>query len=254
MEKNTESHETHHEHHARKHTDMNRWRIATLVLAVLSVVMAVMLSQSTFAPSEKPVNAAVDYVNKYLLEPGFTAKLDKIESERTAPFQKITVDVNGQKFASFVSVDGKYLYAQEPFNISQIPDTTGEPEMLQKEATDVEGSFKEITGVDVCKESDKPIVYFFGSSGCPHCTWEKPILQSVVEQFGDAVSYHENIDSQTDIDIFNKYSSGGVPMLVIGCKYYRSGSGEGIGEVAEKEALQKVICRATGNLPASLCQ
>jgi len=253
MEKNTETHETHHEHHGKKHMAVNRWKIATLVLAVISVVMAVMLSQSTFAPSQKPVNAAIDYINKYLLESGYTAKLDKIESERTAPFQKVTLDVSGQKFASYVSVDGKYLYAEAPINISEVPEST-EPEMLQKEATDVEGNFKEITGVDVCKEGEKPIVYFFGSSTCPHCEWEQPILKAVVDQFGSVISYHENIDSQTDIDVFSKYSSGSVPMLVIGCKYYRSGSGEQAGEASETASLKKVICRATGNLPASICQ
>lgn len=254
MEKNIENHETHEHHHVKKHASVNRWKIATLVLAVISVVMAVMLSQSTFAPAKKPVNDAVDYINKYLLQSGITAKLDKIESERTAPFQKITLDVNGQKFASYVSVDGKYLFAQEPISIDKAPDMSGEPEMTQKESTEVEGGFSDIAEVDVCKESDKPIVYFFGSTTCPHCQWEKPILQSVVGEFGDAVSYHENIDSETDIDVFNKYSSGSVPMLVIGCKYYRSGSGEGSGEEAEKEALTKVICRATGNVPASICQ
>lgn len=236
---------------------INRWKIATLVLAVISVVMAVMLSQSTFAPSSKPVNSAMDYINKNLLQAGLTATLDKIESERTAPFQKITIDVGGQKYASYVSVDGKYLYASEPIDITKDPSasstTSSSPEMLQKAATEVEGGFKEITEVDVCKESDKPIVYFFGSTGCPHCQWEKPIMQEVVAEFGDLISYHENIDSETDIDVFSKYSTGGVPMLVIGCKYYRSGSGEAIGEAAEKVALEKVICRATGNT-ASICQ
>jgi len=235
---------------------INRWKIATLVLAVISVVMAVMLSQSTFAPSSKPVNAAMDYINKNLLQAGVTATLDKIESERTAPFQKITIDVSGQKYASYVSVDGKYLYASEPIDMTKDPSvstTSSSPEMLQKTATEVEGGFSEITEVDVCKESDKPIVYFFGSTSCPHCQWEKPIMQEVVAEFGDLISYHENIDSETDIDVFNKYSTGGVPMLVIGCKYYRSGSGEAIGEAAEKVALEKVICRATGNT-ASICQ
>lgn len=234
---------------------MNRWKIATLILAVISAALAVMVSQTTFAPANKAVNKAVDYINKYLLQSGTTAKLDKIETERTVPFQKITLDVNGQKFSSYVSIDGKYLYAQDPIDISKAPasaSTTG-PEMTQKASTDVEGSFKEITEVDVCKESDKPIVYFFGSSTCPHCKWEEPILKSVIKEFGDAVSYHENIDSQTDIDVFNKYSSGSVPLLVAGCKYYRNGSGEGIGEAAEKIALKQVICRATGNLPAEVC-
>jgi thiol-disulfide isomerase/thioredoxin len=237
----------------------NRWKVATLVLSVVSVVLAVMLFQLEFAPANKQVNAAVEYVNKYLLESGYTAKLDKIETERTAPFQKITLDVNGSKYASYVSVDGKYLYAQEPINISKAPSsssssTSSGQEMTQKAATDVEGSFKEITEVDVCKENEKPIIYFFGSSTCPHCKWEEPILKSVINQFGDAVSYHENIDSETDIDVFNKYSSGSVPALIIGCKYYRIGSGEGSGEETEKADLTKVICRATGNLPASLCK
>jgi len=233
---------------------MNRWKIATLILAVVCVIMTVMLSQTTFAPSKKPVNQAIEYINKYLLQ-GTTAKLDKIESERTAPFQKISLDVNGQKFFSYVSVDGKYLYAEEPIDISKAPEgASAGPEMASKEAVEVEGSFKEIKDVEVCKENEKPIVYFFGSTGCPHCLWEEPILKSVIQEFGDAVAYHENIDSETDIDVFSKYSSGGVPTLVIGCKYYRNGSGEGIGEVAEEEALRKVICRATGNIPSSICQ
>jgi thiol-disulfide isomerase/thioredoxin len=232
---------------------MNRWKIATLILAIVCVIMTVMLSQTTFAPADKAVQKAIEYINANLLQAGVTAKLDKIESERTAPFQKITLDVSGQKFASFVSVDGKYLFAQEPFDMTKAPESS-EPEMTTKEATEVEGSFQEIKDVEVCKENDKPIVYFFGSTSCPHCLWEKPILQSVVQEFGDAISYHENIDSQTDSDVFSKYSSGSVPTLVIGCKYYRNGSGEGIGETAEEEALRKVICRATGNLPSSVCE
>jgi thiol-disulfide isomerase/thioredoxin len=111
--------------------------------------------------------------------------------------QKITIEVGGQKFASYISLDGKYLFPQEPIDMSKGQAATG-PEMTLKAATDIEGSFKDITEVEVCKENDKPIVYFFGSATCPHCEWEKPILKSVVNQFGSAISYHENIDSQTD--------------------------------------------------------
>lgn len=232
---------------------MNRWRIATLILAVVSVVLLIMLSQTVLASPTKAAASAIDYINKYLLTAGNTAKLDKIENEKIT-MQKITIDVSGQKFSSYVSVDGKYLFAQEPFNISVTPSSSAQPEMVAKASTEVEGGFKDITELEVCKENDKPIVYFFGSESCPHCLWEKPVLQSVIAEFGDAVSYHENIDSTTDQDVFAKYSAGSVPQLVVGCKYYRGGSGEGIGEAAEKEALKKVICRATGNLPASICQ
>lgn len=232
---------------------MDRWKVATLILAVISVVFAVMLSQTMFASPEKVVSKAVDYINKYLVDQGVVAKLDKIENEKIN-LQKITLDVSGQKFASYVSLDGKYLFTQGPIDISTPPASSNNPEMTQKEATEVEGAFKEIKDVEVCKENDKPIIYFFGSSTCLHCDWEEPILKSVIEQFGSAISYHENIDSQTDQDVFFKYSSGSVPLLVVGCKYYRNGSGEGIGEVAEKDALKKVICRATGNLPADICK
>jgi thiol-disulfide isomerase/thioredoxin len=125
---------------------------------------------------------------------------------------------------------------------------------VESTGTEIEGGFKEAKDTEACMENEKPIVYFFGSTSCPHCQWEKPIIKEVVSQFGDAISYHENIDSETDMDVFSKYSTGSIPTLVIGCKYYRIGSGEASGEEAEKVALKKVICMATGNLPASICE
>lgn len=236
---------------------MNRWKIATLVLAIISVGLAAVSYQTVqaiFISPKKVADKAVEYINKNLLQAGTTAKLEKVEDQRL-DMQKITIDVGGQKYASYVSLDGKYLFASEPIDMGKEQETAGQPEMLQKPSTDVEGGFKEITDLEVCKENDKPIVYFFGSGTCPHCNWEEPILKSVVEQFGSTISYHENIDSETDQDVFSKYNAtGSVPMLVIGCKYYRMGSGEASGEEAEKTALRQVICKTTGNLPASICK
>ncbi|MFA5714720.1 MAG: thioredoxin family protein [Candidatus Paceibacterota bacterium] len=235
----------------------NRWKIATLILAIVSIGLAAVSYQAVqafFISPKKVADKAVEYINKNLDLQGATAKLEKVENEKMT-LQKITLDVGGQKFPSYVSLDGKYLFTLDPIDMSKASDTTGQPEMLQKPSTDVEGGFKEITDLEVCKENDKPIVYFFGSSGCPHCKWEEPILKSVVEQFGSTISYHENIDSETDQDVFSKYNAtGSVPMLVIGCKYYRMGSGEASGEEAEKTALKQVICRATGNLPENICK
>jgi thiol-disulfide isomerase/thioredoxin len=107
---------------------------------------------------------------------------------------------------------------------------------------------------NLCLENQKPIIYYFGSASCPHCSWEEPIISEIVENFGDYVSYHKNIDTSTDQDIFSQYSGGSVPLIVIGCKYYRLGSGEQIGTEKEKQALQKIICQATGNKPANICQ
>jgi len=232
----------------------NRWRTATIILAIVSIVLAVLLSPTMFNLSEKSANKAISYINKYLLSEGTTATLSSIDNEKIVNLRKITLDVSGNKFASYVSIDGKYLFATEAFDLDKDPTAdTSSTGTVEDTGTEIDGGFSEAANTDVCTENEKPIIYFFGSASCTHCKWEEPILKSVVEEFGDTISYHENIDSQTDIDVFNKYSTGSVPTLVIGCKYYRIGSGEASGEDAEKISLRKIICSVTGNQPASVC-
>ena len=110
---------------------------------------------------------------------------------------------------------------------------------------------------EICLEDGKPIVYYFGSTGCPHCTWEHPIIQEVAEQFGDAISFHDLMDKQEEFDVFEKYlniNGGGIPFIVLGCKYVRVGSGERAGEEAERAALTELICELTNNQPSQVCQ
>jgi len=108
-----------------------------------------------------------------------------------------------------------------------------------------------------CSEDGKPIVYYFGSSGCPHCRWEHPLIKEVAESFGGKISFYDLMDKQEKIDVFQKYLSingGGIPFIVLGCQYARVGSGERIGEEGEKEALTELICNLTNNQPSEACQ
>ena len=234
---------------------LKRWKIATIVFAITTIILAVMLSQSTmFGSADKAAAKAVEYINKYLLAEGAIASLSSVDKEAIGNLRKITLDVSGTKFASYVSIDGKYLFAQEPFDLNKNPNgTDSSTGTVENTGAEIEGGFSEAKDTEICTENEKPIIYLFSSANCPHCSWEKPILQSVVDQFGDAVSYHENTDTEKDYDVFSKYSNGSVPTLVIGCKYYRIGSGEAAGEASEKESLKKVICMVTGNQPASVC-
>ena len=116
-------------------------------------------------------------------------------------------------------------------------------------------SFK-ITDQQVCKENGKIIIYFFGHSGCPHCKWEHPIISNVVNKFSDYVSFHDNMDSKRDSDVYAEYSDinqGYVPFLVLGCKYVRVGSGEVAGEQSETETLTNLICSLTEGIPLDVC-
>lgn len=119
-----------------------------------------------------------------------------------------------------------------------------------------------VTNQEVCTKDGKTLVYFFGSTTCPHCVWEKPIMEKVAKKFGDAIDFHENIDSSTDSDVFQKYSDinpGYVPFLVLGCKYVRVGAGENLGkddaesQKLEEEALTAILCKLTGSKPDSVC-
>lgn len=115
-----------------------------------------------------------------------------------------------------------------------------------------------VTQDEVCQEGGKPIVYFFGSKRCPHCTWEHPIVEKVTAKFGDLISVHDNMDDQNaDRDVWQKYSQinqGGIPFLVLGCRYARVGSGEGVGEVEEEKNLTALVCKLTNSEPKKVCE
>jgi len=119
-----------------------------------------------------------------------------------------------------------------------------------------------VTDKEVCTKDGKPLVYFFGSTSCPHCVWEEPIMEKVAKKFGDTIDFHKNVDSSTDSDVFQKYSDinpGYVPFIIFGCKYVRVGAGENLGkddaesQKLEEEALTAILCKLTGSKPDSVC-
>ncbi|MDK2949032.1 MAG: hypothetical protein PWQ56_197 [Patescibacteria group bacterium] len=237
----------------------NKWKIATIILAVALIVSLVFLIKPSLKSSQKIGEDTINYINQNLLGDGTVATLEGVEkSEIIKGMYDVELGIQGQTFKSVVSGDGRYLFVDGPIDMSEglsgEADQEDLPEMQQKESTEVEGGFKEITELDVCMENDKPIVYFFGSESCPHCAWEKPLITNVIAQFGETIDYRVRYDGSEDVDVLLKYGEGAVPTIIAGCKYYRIGSGESLGEEAEKEALTKVICRATGGVPASVCE
>ncbi len=186
---------------------------------------------------------AINYINQNILKGNATASLISVGEENG--FYKIKFSLQGNEMDSYITKDGK-LFFPEVINLEET-----QPTVVVETATTI-GSFS-INRDDVCLESGKPIVYFFGSETCPHCVWEYPVLNEVIKKFGDAVSYHDNKDKDTEMDIFNKYSAGGIPTIVAGCKYYRVGSGESGGVEQETKNLTAIMCKITGNNPEEIC-
>ncbi len=143
-----------------------------------------------------------------------------------------------------------------PETVQVTPSPAVEQQVLGESAVSV-GNFKVLTEAQICLENDLPIVYYFGSSTCPHCKWEHPVISSAAEQFDGYLSFHDNMDKpDADQAVWDQYASlnrGSIPFIVVGCKYWQLGSGESFGEEKETENLTALFCKLTDNQPEAVC-
>ncbi len=110
---------------------------------------------------------------------------------------------------------------------------------------------------EICAVDGKPIVRMFASSNCGYCMWNKPIFEKVVREYIDAgkivgrlwedgldvLSDSDETMSEEEIALSVKFNSGGgVPLFVMGCKYYRVGASNINAENAE--AVEEAELRA----------
>lgn len=112
------------------------------------------------------------------------------------------------------------------------------------------GGFLDIESASI--NNGKPIVYFFGTTWCPHCAWEKPIFEDIVAKFeGGIILKTIMIDKnpeESDMVTFTHYSpEGKIPVIIMGGKYYRIGAGESLGEDTERQVLTAFLCKITDN-------
>ncbi len=239
---------------------LNPWMISTVILVgVLAFVLAggwTITGQvvspdgltETLTP-EEAANKAITWLSSFYKGQGADLTITLVEASETENgIYQFTIKLSSAQGDTeqtfYVTRDGKLFLPQ-----------VIETEELVPEAPQIEstiGNFL-VSGESVCTEDGKPIIYFFGSEGCPHCRWEHPIMEEVAAGFGDYISFHNNMDSDEDRDIFSRYSTGGIPTTVLGCKYYRQGSGERLGEEQNKKVLTALICKLTDNQPADVC-
>jgi len=111
------------------------------------------------------------------------------------------------------------------------------------------GGFQKIDSVQI---NGKPLVYFFGTTWCPHCAWERPIFNETAGKFSGFIDVKTvEIDvsyTEEDMEAFKHFSPDGrIPVIIMGGKYYRIGAGEHLGEEGEKQVLTALLCELTDN-------
>lgn len=222
--------------------------IAVLIAGILVAGTALYVNRDTgvtlgvLLTVEEASDKVIEFVNSNILQGRSTASL--IEATEESGIYNIKFSIEGQEINSYVTADGK-LFFPEAIEITE------SIEVAVSEGLTI-GSFF-VSNDTVCEEDGKPIVYFFGSETCPYCRWEHPVVEKVMEKFGDTVAFHDNMDVEADQDVFAKYSAGGIPTMVIGCKYYRVGAGQEDGEEVEIDNLTALTCKLTGNQPEEVC-
>jgi thiol-disulfide isomerase/thioredoxin len=198
--------------------------------------------------TQQAAEKAINYVNENLLGQGIVASL--VDVSDTGSIYKIRLKIGETEYDSYVTKDGKLLFTEQGIDLDK--EQNNSEEIVKQKGTTI-GNFS-ISEDEICKENEKPIVYFFGSESCPHCLWEHPIFEKVANNFEGYISFYNNMDSDKDTEVLMKYSTGGIPTLVLGCKYYRVGSGEQAGEETESENLTALFCKLTGEKPGDICE
>ncbi len=196
--------------------------------------------------SQEAAEKAINFINQNLLGGAATASLIEVSEE--IGLYKIKFDIDGREIESYLTRDGKFLFPEAIDLTQEIEEPT---ESTEPTGVTI-GNFS-VSGDEVCKENGKPIIYFFGSQGCGYCNWEHPVMEAVALRFEEYIAFHNNMDSDADKDIFSKYSTGGIPTLVFGCKYSRVGAGTQSGEELEAKNLTALICKLTDGQPADVC-
>lgn len=227
---------------------INLWMVATiiLILVILGLLFGKQITGMFVILTPQDIaEKAVNYINENLVAPNTTAKL--VSVSEFSNLYNVTISYEGNNLSIYVTKDGSYIFLSQPLSLKEKPPQPEIPKVTI-------GQFLIDEKSEVCKENNKAIVYFFGSEKCPSCTWEQNIIKNVTEKFKDQISFHENIDTEKDSNVLLRYSPRGyIPTIVIGCKYYRIGSGEEIGEKLEAEILTALICTLTNNKPLSVC-
>ncbi|MDD3046424.1 MAG: hypothetical protein PHH88_02005 [Candidatus Pacebacteria bacterium] len=228
---------------------MNKKIIAILLsIALIALIVFAIINykQENSAPTkEEVVNKALTYINENLMTSGYSASLKEIQEieNKNPSYYIFTVNIAEQPYELFVTADGSKL----------VTDMRALTDLNEKVDAQVDGSFLVRENAEIITEDGKPVIYLFTSSTCPHCEWEKPVIQAVVDTFGDNVVYKLREDTAEDQNVYTQYGNGGVPLVLIGGKYYREGAGENFGEEAEKGYLTKYICELTNNIPETVC-
>ena len=145
----------------KKKIKLDYWKIATIVLAVLFIV-SIFSSGFRFDLSKNKIaQDTITFINENLLS-GQTAKLVGVTKENG--LYKITLEIAGKEFPSYVTKDGQFLFPQA---------------IDMKEVINTSAAQTQETPAQEIPKTEKPVADFFVFSYCPYGTQMEKVLVPV---------------------------------------------------------------------------
>jgi len=150
-----------------------------LIILVLSFFCLVLIgyliysnpqeTKKGFIPAQEAGELAIGYINKNLLSEGSQANLTG-EVEEEGGVYKFQIEIGGQKYFSYITKDGKILFAQG-INLEETAATSqgGGEQASPKSCEDL-------------PKNDKPVLEAFVVSYCPFGTQMQRILNEIVKE------------------------------------------------------------------------
>ncbi len=183
-EHSAEEHSEHHEHHEERKKSFNiakimksnPWMFATVVLAVLSLVLLIVVVAGGSSISEKSAGTkAVGFLNNYVVSDGGVT-LDSVNKSEGA--YVVTVNYDGNKPSVYISLDGRYMdFGNGMVSVEAFVDAQENPTPTPQP-----------TPTEVPK-SAKPVVELFVMSYCPYGTQAEKGILPVVALLGDKIDF-----------------------------------------------------------------
>jgi len=162
----------HHHAHKKSKVKINLWKLATVVLAaILIVVISLQFTGGKELTKEEAGIQTLQFVNQNLLQGQAIAKLESVTEEGDLYNVKLTI--SGQEVNSYVTKDGELFFPQGiKTTESLLTDGASQPEPV----------------AEVVK-SNKPVVELFVMSHCPYGTQAEKGILPVVNLFGDKIDF-----------------------------------------------------------------
>ncbi|HII16584.1 TPA: DsbA family protein [Candidatus Woesearchaeota archaeon] len=175
-----------HEHHhkASHKKDAHTWKIATAVLAIVAVVLAVVAFGNGNAAAEGlsadgAGEKAVSYINTNILPPGTEATLKGVEEKNG--LYNVMIEIQGRTYEdTYITKDGQMLF---PSGF----DTTAPPDFGDDPGTQAPAELVEVSEDDdaVKGSADAPVTIIeFSDFECPYCArFFADTLPQIEEQY-----------------------------------------------------------------------